>query len=150
MKKSLKGFTLVEMLIVISIIAILSSAILVGMGSSRSKARNAKVVSDMNVLQVIIENAYTTRTALTSGYPTSPDAITDAIDKVKANAIVTNGGNIHYCESVDGYRILGTLEAGLDADDIIKNTLAISLGTCTCPAYSTVAKSNTVYCVGGN
>ncbi|MFZ2414738.1 MAG: type II secretion system protein [Minisyncoccia bacterium] len=147
MKKSLKGFTLVEMLIVISIIAILSGAILAGMGSSRSKARNAKVVANVNTLQLIMENAYTD-----GSYPTGPnDTNISASDIIKANAIIATGTGVSYCPAdadvngnITSYRIQGVLEAGKDADDILKSSLTSAINSCTCDK----AADSPEFCVG--
>lgn len=46
MKKS-KGFTLIEILIVVAIIAILSSVVLVGLGPTQSSGRDARRLSDL-------------------------------------------------------------------------------------------------------
>lgn len=151
MKKNLKGFTLVEMLIVISIIAILSGAILAGMGSSRSKARNAKTVSNINTLQLIMENAYTD----TLGYPATIAKITDASDLNKATKITATANKITYCPGpADGtthkittYRIEGILEKGADADDLATSSLVGPISPCSCPLVAGTSL-NTHYCVG--
>ncbi|HPS28452.1 MAG TPA: type II secretion system protein [Candidatus Paceibacterota bacterium] len=147
MKKNLKGFTLVEMLIVISIIAILSGAILAGMGSSRSKARNAKVISNVNTLQLIMENAYTD-----GSYPTGPDDVNiSASDRIKATSIIGDKSVVNYCPaaSINGkitsYRVQGILEKGTDADDLLKSSLT-SAGTAPCGCDK--AANPPQFCVG--
>lgn len=61
-----KGFTLVEMLIVIAIIAILASVALVSVGGVRQSARDTKRVSDISKMQQNLEVFYS-RTGM---YPT--------------------------------------------------------------------------------
>ncbi len=53
-----KGFTLIEMLVVVAIIGLLSSTILVGLGNARSKARDARRISDLRQIQTGLENYY--------------------------------------------------------------------------------------------
>ncbi len=48
MPKNKKGFTLIEMLIVVTIIALLSSLVLVGLRPARTAARDARRVVDLN------------------------------------------------------------------------------------------------------
>lgn len=55
MYKSKKGFTLIEMLIVIAIIGILASIILVGLGTFRGRGRDARRISDVRQVQNALE-----------------------------------------------------------------------------------------------
>lgn len=57
MKKN-KGFTLIELLVVIAIIGILSGIVLVSMGGTRSKARDAQRTSDIRQLTSAQEMYY--------------------------------------------------------------------------------------------
>lgn len=58
MSKIRNGFTLIELLVVITIIVILSSVLLVSLSSSRSKARDAKRVSDISQIQLALEQYF--------------------------------------------------------------------------------------------
>lgn len=51
-----KAFTLVELLISISIIAIISTAIIVSVNTSREKGRDVKKVNDITQIQIALEN----------------------------------------------------------------------------------------------
>jgi len=58
MKKISKGFTLIEMLIVITIIALLASLILVGMGGARAKTRDSRRIADLHNVMNALELYY--------------------------------------------------------------------------------------------
>lgn len=58
MKKTLKGYTLIEMLMVVAIIGVLASSILIGLGSARSKARDARRITDLKSTQTALELYY--------------------------------------------------------------------------------------------
>jgi len=72
--KSSRGFTLIEMLIVVTIIAVLASMILVGMGGARVKTRDARRISDLHNVQNGLELYFSTK----GHYPvaTTWDALT--------------------------------------------------------------------------
>ena len=58
--KSTRGFTLIEMLIVITIIAVLASMILVGMGGARVRARDTRRIADLHNVQNGLELYFST------------------------------------------------------------------------------------------
>ncbi len=58
--KSTRGFTLIEMLIVVTIIAVLAAMILVGMGGARVKTRDAKRIGDLHNVQNGLELFFST------------------------------------------------------------------------------------------
>ena len=53
-----KGFTLIEMLVVVAIIGLLSSVVLTGLGTARVKARDARRLSDVRHIQNALEIYY--------------------------------------------------------------------------------------------
>ncbi len=57
-KKKVKGFTLVEILVVIAIIGILVGILLVALRPAREQAKDNRIESDMLQLQNLAENIY--------------------------------------------------------------------------------------------
>jgi prepilin-type N-terminal cleavage/methylation domain-containing protein len=57
-KKAQQGFTLIEILIVVAIIAILASVVLVGLGPTQAQGRDARRVSDLREVQTALELYY--------------------------------------------------------------------------------------------
>ena len=53
-----KGFTLVELVVVVAVIAILSGIVIANISSSRSKARDAKRISDIAQIQLALEQYF--------------------------------------------------------------------------------------------
>ncbi|MDE2019519.1 MAG: prepilin-type N-terminal cleavage/methylation domain-containing protein [Patescibacteria group bacterium] len=53
-----KGFTLIEILIVVAIIAILASVVLIGLGPSQQSGRDARRLSDLHEVQNALELYY--------------------------------------------------------------------------------------------
>ena len=57
-KNQKSGFTLIELLVVIAIIAIITAVIITSILSSRIKARDARRVSDVNQIQLALEQFF--------------------------------------------------------------------------------------------
>ncbi len=53
-----KAYTLIEMLIVVAIIGVLASSIIIGLGASRSSARDARRITDLKNVQTVLELHY--------------------------------------------------------------------------------------------
>lgn len=55
MKKNKQGFTLIELLVVITIIGLLSTLAIFSLNAARMKARDAKRMSDLKVISMMLE-----------------------------------------------------------------------------------------------
>ncbi|NCT00024.1 prepilin-type N-terminal cleavage/methylation domain-containing protein [Candidatus Parcubacteria bacterium] len=53
-----KGFTLIELLVVVAIIGILATVVLASLGSARSRARDAKRITELKQIQNALELYY--------------------------------------------------------------------------------------------
>ncbi len=62
-----RGFTLIELLVVIAIISLLSGIVMASLNSARSKARDARRLSDMRQIQTALELYYDTYGAYPNG-----------------------------------------------------------------------------------
>lgn len=109
-----RGFTLVEILIVVSIIGMLASIVLVGLGSFRSRGRDARRAADLRETQNALELYYSKYVS----YPSVSDwanlekALVDAEIGVVRISDDPLGGSRHYKYGSNGqsYVIGATLE----------------------------------------
>ncbi|HZS42642.1 MAG TPA: prepilin-type N-terminal cleavage/methylation domain-containing protein [Candidatus Paceibacterota bacterium] len=58
MKRS-RGFTLIELIVVIGIIGLLTAIVIANLGTARAKGRDSKRASDIKQLQLALENYFT-------------------------------------------------------------------------------------------
>lgn len=149
-----KAFTLVELMVVIAIIAILATALLVGLGGARARARDARRVSDLRQVQNVLELYYAKvghYPVITSGDPSSRWSAlkTDLVNEGITSQLPedpTNSGNYHYsygsCGGTDSGQnyTLGALLENTDhvalKDDIDDSDSPCSVGvSCNDPEY---------------
>ncbi len=106
--KNNKGFTLIEMMVVIAVIGILSAAVLAGIAPGRQKARDVRVISALKQIQIVIES-----TADVGGY--SVDAMREA-GAARAMADIDSVGGIesapHYANDANNYAVWAKLPSG--------------------------------------
>lgn len=91
-----KGFTLIEILIVVAIIAILASIVLVGLGPTQQSGRDARRLSDLHEIQNALELYYNkcgyypgtiSSGACASGAPTAWSDLSSALQSVSGGTI---------------------------------------------------------------
>ena len=112
-----KGFTLVEMLIVIAIIAILASVALVSVGGVRRSANDTKRISDLNKVQQSLE-VYYVKNGVYPSTPANWAGLGTDLGTTLANDPAASGGAT-YSYGVDGGRQHYTLKAVLESDNKI-------------------------------
>jgi len=102
-----KGFTLIELMVVIAIIGLLSSVILAALNTTRSKGRDAKRVASVKQIQIALELYYDKNGVYpTSGScgATSPNSSwCNSSESVSGGYWIRNGGSDNLSEylSVD-------------------------------------------------
>jgi prepilin-type N-terminal cleavage/methylation domain-containing protein len=102
--QSKKGFTLVELLVVISIIGLLSTIAVVSLGSARGKSRDAKRIADMKQVSTALEQYYAdqgnypasaTSGAAASGQVIGTSATTDTLTNSAAGFGTGTSGTVY-------------------------------------------------------
>ena len=146
--KNKKGFTLIEILIVISIIGLLASVVLVNLGGFRAKGRDSRRIADLRTLQNTLELYF----GVNNKYPS---AITELISpELGVTRLPTDPGttlNYSYCFKNDvannpvSYIVGAKLEGknvALDSDE--DDTAGYS---CTGTPAADCVDANFGYCI---
>ncbi|MEK7104247.1 MAG: type II secretion system protein [Patescibacteria group bacterium] len=102
-----KGFTLIELLVVIAIIGILASIVLVSFPTASKKANDARIISSMNQVRILMishyveNNSFSTFSIVSPFFPAELGPIVaDITAKSVAPTIVRNAGNTAACVHV--------------------------------------------------
>lgn len=112
-KRSQKGFTLVELLVVISIIGVLATLVLLQLSSARARARDTKRIADVNQIRTSVESYFEDNNGT---YPTAIDStsIGKYLTKVPTDPLTAQPYGYSYHTNaggkVDGYQVWAKLE----------------------------------------
>lgn len=141
---SKKGFTLIEILIVVSIIALLAGIILVGLGGTRARGRDSRRIVDLKSIQNGLGLYYVKNNA----YPADYNDIVTAglgITKLPSDPLDSAKGYLYVaCDNGQSYVLGAALEAKDPADKIFSDSDKLAFngkacnpwaGTCDAPNY---------------
>jgi prepilin-type N-terminal cleavage/methylation domain-containing protein len=112
------GFSLVELLVAISIIAVLSAVLMANFMGARERARDAQKIQDLNAIRNGLRMYYNDNQL----YPEDDDGnvCTDCLDTLTAyvSAIADIGYSYDQVSDGDGFKLWSSLEAGAGDEDI--------------------------------
>ncbi len=102
MRNTEKGFTLIEMLVVVAIIGLLASVLLTALGPAREKAKDTRVVQEVNQVRNLAETLYDGDYDAVESLPKLN--INNSSLKILADDISSQGGELNIIKSSDGTR----------------------------------------------
>ncbi|MBI3626495.1 prepilin-type N-terminal cleavage/methylation domain-containing protein [Candidatus Uhrbacteria bacterium] len=130
MLKNRKGFTLVELLVVVAIIGLLSTLAVVALGNARQKARDAKRVADMKQIQTALELYFTDQ----NGYPS---AVAAGIDLgIAGSKSLSSGAN--FADVPGGTTYMASVPANPTPGGIPYHYYSFNAPQAACPIAGTV------------
>lgn len=130
-----RGFTLLELLVVISIIALLTLGILAALDQARAKGRDAERISDVKQIHVALELYY----AVNKKYPDPSTLEDDLVDGGHINALPTDPktGDPYLYETENSgkdFKIQVTADDGKTCE--LRSTSTVSFGSTVCPDFN--------------
>ena len=139
-----KGFTLIEILIVVAIIGILASVVLVGLGPLQRQGRDARRISDLKQVQTGLELFYNRNGSYppTSAWGVLKTTLEGANVGITNIPIDPNSANSYYYGS-DGT----TYVLGADLDDEENPVLTNGSKSPTVDTFTVPCTTADVYCV---
>jgi len=145
--KNEKGFTLIEVLIVVFIIGLLASVVLVGLGAFRARGRDARRIADLRSIQNALELYYGKSTSYPTGkFVDMKQNLLDGDIGVKNIPNDPLGGSYQYGSNGQEYVLGAKLEDSNNSalkDDIdgsgIADTFEVECGNATNDEYYCIA-----------
>lgn len=141
MKKG--GFTLIELLVVIAIIGILSGIVLVSLGGARTRARDARIISDMAQLRTEAEILYSS-----DGSYVNVDKTKGAV-KTLSEDITDQGSDLTLHRSADNTAYCGYAKLNAPATDTwycVDGPGMVAVQTTVNPGSATYCDGTTFVC----
>jgi len=100
--KNRGGFTLIEMLVVVAVIGILSSVLLNALGPAKDKAKDSRIIQEMNQVRTLAETIYDGDYNALERLPKPIESIGNENIRILAEDISKQGGEITLRISQDG------------------------------------------------
>jgi prepilin-type N-terminal cleavage/methylation domain-containing protein len=159
-KNTRKGFTLIEILIVVAIIAILASVVLVGLGPTQQAGRDARRISDLSEVQNGLELYYNAKGQYpapaagtwSAGLVTALTGASIDVSTVPSDPSSNRSYQYWYSAGQTAYVLGAQLEnannsvfTNYNAPSIAGDTVTVNAGATIIPGDCTKAISN--YCV---
>lgn len=143
MRRTLQGFTLVELLVSISIIAVLSAILLPNFMGARERARDSAKIQELYSIKNGLRAYYNDVQA----YPTGTGVVLNATGMSQYVPNISSIGHTYYqTNGGEGFNLCVGLEAGAGDDDI-NSQIKCGIGTSVCGRGTTLDK---LYVVCGN
>ena len=134
-----KGFTIIEMLIVVTIIAVLAGLILRGMGGALPRSRDARRLGDLKNIQNMLELYYTKHNT----YPTDLDTLANDLSTTLPKDPSTGSP---YCYTASNPTLDNTIYNGYILGAQLEITSSTDSITGSCGGKT--CGQNLFYCVG--
>ncbi len=113
------GFTLIEMLVVVAVIGLLSSVILTALGPAKDKAKDSRIIQEVNQVRSLAETFYTGNYDVVPSLPSITDIQDDNL-KALSDDITLQGGALTIIKSpapAKAYATFSSLNTKLGSSD---------------------------------